>query len=177
MMQALADWSGDVASLIREMKRRADVRTDTELAKVLGVDQSTVSTWRRRGAIPEATLLSFERLNRDAKAGRVQRFYAARTVTIRVAEFMYERSRERGGRGDRWLAYSTLATAFESVQAAIEDSLAKLELTTKRWPMDLASDLINDVKYLGQVADWVEAAEFGDILGGIAHRPDQVILP
>ena len=161
----------------REMKRRAGVRTDTELAQVLRVDQSTVSTWRRRGAVPEATLLSFERLNLNARLDSVQRVYAARAVTMRVAEFMYERSRQRGGTGDRWLPYRTVATAFESVEAAIEASLIQLEADTKRWPLDLANDLMRDTGYLGQVADWIATLEFGDIIGGVTHRPRKAIIP
>lgn len=53
---------GAVSSTIHEMKRRARVDTDRELAAFLRRDQSAVSQWRRRGAIPEAIMLRFERL-------------------------------------------------------------------------------------------------------------------
>lgn len=56
--------SDDVATFIFEMKRRAKVRTDRELATLLGFAPSTVSSWRRRGHVPgQAILAFFEALN------------------------------------------------------------------------------------------------------------------
>lgn len=56
----LFSWSGDVSSLIREMKMRVGCEFDRELATFLGKGHTAIAQWRRRGAVPEAALLRLE---------------------------------------------------------------------------------------------------------------------
>ncbi len=49
-----------VDEAIRLMKLRAGVETDTDLGNFLGKAQSTVSTWRKRGRVPEAAIIRLE---------------------------------------------------------------------------------------------------------------------
>jgi hypothetical protein len=83
----LADWQGDVESLILEMKRRAGVSTDVELAVFLGVTQGAVANWRRRGAVPESTRLSFERQFAGEIDTPSMRALLARALALRLVQF------------------------------------------------------------------------------------------
>jgi DNA-binding transcriptional regulator YiaG len=159
-MQQLTEWQGEVDALLTEMKRRAGVSTDTELAKVLGTTQSNVSTWRRRGRVPQAVLLRFERLNLDANAWSEHRLLAARTVAIRVAERAHERSGRRGG-ASRWVFFTTVALVWDRLVATIAADLEKWERTHRRWPSDLASELLENDEYLDQIVDWVMSLSAG----------------
>jgi hypothetical protein len=53
-------------AIILAMKRRAGVETDSQLAAFLAKDQSAVSHWRKRGAVPESAILRLERLTAAA---------------------------------------------------------------------------------------------------------------
>lgn len=159
-MQSLIEWSGDVSSLLTEMKRRAGVSTDTELARAIGTSQSNVSTWRKRGAVPKAVLLKFERLDFASEASPGHRTMAARMIAIRAAEYAYERS----GAVSRTVFYMTVAGAWDFIVKAILADLEKKAAVTKRWPTDLAGELIEDERYLDGVADWVSSLSTAEML-------------
>lgn len=46
--------SGDVSETIENLRKWFGVNTDGELAKSLRLDPSSISNWRRRGAVPKA---------------------------------------------------------------------------------------------------------------------------
>lgn len=56
----LLNWPADVTALIREMKRRAGVESDQELALFLDKSRTAIAQWRRRGAVPEGAILRLE---------------------------------------------------------------------------------------------------------------------
>lgn len=68
----ITEVAADAPALITEMKRRAMVEQDAELAAFVGVGPSTVSKWRARCAVPVAVLLRFDRrLKAGHAAGRM----------------------------------------------------------------------------------------------------------
>lgn len=163
MAQPLTDWGGDVDSLLTEMKRRAGVNTDTELARIIGTSQSNVSTWRKRGAVPQSVLLKFERMNLSHDADPVHRTTAATMIAMRVAEFAFERSASKS----RTVFYMTVAGAWNLIVKTIIADLEKKEARTRRWPSDLAVELIEDAGYLAGLADWVMSLTIQDALASI----------
>lgn len=44
---------GDVSVYIQRLKAHHGVRTDEELARILGMSKQNIANWRRRGAVPE----------------------------------------------------------------------------------------------------------------------------
>lgn len=48
------------AEMIRAMKMRAGIETDTELAAFVSRSPSAVAQWRRKDTVPEAALVRFE---------------------------------------------------------------------------------------------------------------------
>lgn len=153
--QALTDWSGDTASLIAEMKRRAGVRTDRDLASFLGVAQSTVSHWRARGQVPASSVHRFERMLASGGGGAAVRIIAARMVAIRVAEFWYERSKVAGATGGRDLVYFAVAAGFPIICDAILEQLQKYEAATGKEPISAAEDLMRDAEFLKRLSKWI----------------------
>jgi hypothetical protein len=155
MQQALTEWGGDTASLIDEMKRRAGVRTDRDLASFLGVAQSTVSHWRVRGQVPMPSLLRFERMLESGGGGAALRSIAARMVAIRLAEFWYERSKVAGATGGRDLIYFSVAACFPIICDAIMEHLQKYESATGKDPVAAGEDVMRDEEYLKRLRKWV----------------------
>lgn len=166
MTQQLTDWLGDVESLITEMKRRARVNTDSELAEILLTTQSNVSTWRKRGSVPKAALLRFERLNLN-DAAPSHRILAARTVAIRAAEFSHQRAGNRGGKS-RIILYAVVASAWDMIIDAIAADLKKKEKATKLWPLEVADLMMDDERYLASLADWISGLPANEVLGALA---------
>ena len=152
--QALIGWEGSVASLILEMKRRANVTTDTQLADVLGLNQSTVSTWRRRGSVPEAVLLRFAAAANDYEH-RVSgwRYIAARAIALRVATFMDEQ--KSGTKESSWSTYQTVSMGFNSLVDAIYADLISVKELSEVTTFGLAERFINDESYLAKFASWM----------------------
>lgn len=62
--------------LIHALKAAFDVKTDVELARVLGVERSAIAQWKRRGGVPEKYL---GLLSPDLAGGpgRMAKFYNA----------------------------------------------------------------------------------------------------
>jgi len=171
MAQSLTEWLGDVESLLTEMKRRARVNTDSELAEVLSTTQSNVSTWRKRGAVPKAALLRFERLNIE-DATPTHRTMAARAIAIRAAEFAHQRAGGRGG-ASRTVLYGVVAGAWDTVVAAIAADLKRKEATTKLWPLQLAEGVMENEEYLAGIADWIASLSSTEVLKALALAPDK----
>ncbi len=153
--QALTEWPGDTASLIAEMKRRSGVRTDRDLASFLGVAQSTVSHWRARGQVPASSVHRFERMMASGGGGAAIRIIAARMVTIRVAEFWYERSKVAGAGGGRDLVYFAVAAGFPIICDAILEHLQKYEVATGKSAIEAAEDVMRDEEYLKRLSQWI----------------------
>jgi transcriptional regulator with XRE-family HTH domain len=149
------------------MKRRTATRTDTELANALGVHQSTISTWRRRSAVPEAALLQAERAGLDRQIDAVQKPVAALALAMRAAEALYQRQVDRGSPANRWLAYSAVATVLKEVIGATDESLRQISAQSGRWSLDLGSELIEDEAYLSKLVDWIDE-KWGGLTGADA---------
>lgn len=163
-MQALTVWPGDVDSLITEMKRRAGVRTDQELARFLGTAQSTVANWRKRGSVPNAALLSFDRAIDQHQEADSERMLAARVLALRLPELYHERLTTRGITRGRQFAYSVIAMSFAAIVAEVARRLALLEVKTDRRPNDLVNELVEDEFFLAQLLDWASEAPAIDLL-------------
>lgn len=162
-LQALADWPGDVASLVREMKRRAGVRTDHELATFLGAAQSTVANWKQRGAVPEAALLKFEEvLARRASSPNLRHLYA-RAVAMRIPEVWYKRVSSKSAAG-RHIPYLTIAMSFNSIVALIADDIGKYELQRGDSLGNIVTAMLDDEDYLSQIIDWLDHTPASEIM-------------
>ena len=48
--------SEDPEDVIAALRRRLNAKTDTELARKLGINKSTISTWKTRGSVPKRFL-------------------------------------------------------------------------------------------------------------------------
>jgi hypothetical protein len=149
---ALTDWPGDTASLIAEIKRRAGVGTDQDLARHLGVAQSTVAHWRARSRIPEATLLRIERLM-AAGSGFGGREVAATMVALRLPEFWFQRNAAEGLKAGRAVLYRHIAANFPALLHTISEQLRAYERETGQTALDLAPQLLADDAFLGHLVD------------------------
>ena len=156
-MQALTEWPGGVSSLITEMKRRAGVRTDMDLARFLGVAQSTVSHWRVRGRVSEPTLLRAERLFSAGGKPLADRMLAARMIALRVAEFWYQRAAATGAKGGRALFYRSVVRGFPAIIDAVYEQLGTYELQTGQTAWELAPHLLEDDRFIEQLVAFAKA--------------------
>lgn len=172
--QALLDWRGDVDALLTEMKRRAGVSTDTQLATALGRNQSAVSHWRRKGAVPESVLLGFDEALAKHRSDTTVRALAARAIAIRLADFMFQQNRERSPNAGRWIPHMTVALGFHSIVDAVCESLA--ELDNERSPTELAELLLEDHNYLAGLADWARSLPLGEAVSREARSPPAIEL-
>jgi len=163
MSQALTEWDGDVASLITEMKRRIAVSTDQELARAMGLGQSTVSNWRKRGAVPQSSLLQFERMVEDADGLSFKRSLAARCIAMRLPELWYQSIKDKHT-GGRYLWYAGIAYNLNAIVAEIARQMERLENTHKMPIDELARILIEDENFLNGVIKWVADMPMSDML-------------
>lgn len=175
--QALTDWSGDTPSLIAEMKRRAGVATDSELAGFMGVAQSTVSHWRNRGRIPESALLKFERIAVAGGEPSTARAMAARMVVMRVAEFWYQSALKAGAKGNRTIFYGSIAGSFHLIQDAVYDQLLKYEQQTSLSSSEVVGHLLDDEKFLEQVVNFAKEISMSAAMAREALSPPVVMRP
>lgn len=164
MTQDLFSWPGDVNSLITEMKRRACVRTDQELANFLGKAQSMVANWRKRGSVPDASLLSFEHaLKREAEVS-TGRLLAARILAFKLPEMLYRRYQERHGFDGRQFAYSVIAMYFSDIVEEIGRRLQVLESTTETDSKILVDELLESSPFCNELLDWISDRPALDLL-------------
>ncbi|MCF8504779.1 MAG: helix-turn-helix domain containing protein [Caulobacter sp.] len=154
--QALTSWSGDIPSLVAEMKRRAGVSTDRDLAAFLGVAQSTVSHWRQRGAVPESALLKFEALTQVGGEPAADRVWAARMVAMRLAEYWFQKVDGRGGIKGRWLTYLTVAGAFNLICDAVYYRLLLEAKRSKDEASVIAVRLMEDASFMDELVSWAQ---------------------
>lgn len=59
-------WTTTADAILDRLKSLKDLKTDTQLAEVLGVKRTVVSNWRHRGNVPLKPMLAFcekERIN------------------------------------------------------------------------------------------------------------------
>jgi hypothetical protein len=144
----LTGWDGDTDSLIAEMKRRAGVATDHNLARFLGVAQTTVSHWRVRMRIPEAALLRAERLLSAGGHAVTARMLAARMIALRLPEFWYLRASASGAKGGRAIFYRRVALALPKIIDAVYEQIGTYERETGQTPRDLAGLLLEDERFI-----------------------------
>lgn len=177
LTQSLTEWPGDTPSLIAEMKRRAGVRTDRDLATFMGVAQSTVSHWRARDQVPEATILRFEKLNLSSAAEPdSSRAMAARMVAIRLAEFWWSSLPGADMPERRFMVFGSVALTFHSITDAIYEHLIRFERETGMGEWEVASLMMDDDRFLAQVRDWVGSIPVGQGLKREAMSPPAVRL-
>lgn len=155
-MQPLSEFTGDVESLLTEMKRRAGVLTDTELAQVVGTSQSNISTWRKRGAVPKSALLRFDSLDLDTwRSGSY--IHAARMVALRVGEFWYGQYVKNGATAGRWLPYSTVAMALPAIVERVAKDIRAKVVNEGMTALEHGVELVEDEAYLRDLVEWVRA--------------------
>lgn len=153
-MQPITDFTGDIESVLTEMKRRAGVQTDTELAQAIGTSQSNISTWRKRGAVPKAALLRFDNLDLDSwRSGNY--IHAARMVALRVGEFWYGQYVESGAAAGRWLPYATVATALPAIVERVAQDIRSKVAAEGMTALEHSIELIENEAYLGELVGWL----------------------
>lgn len=177
LTQTLTDWTGDTPSLIAEMKRRAGVRTDRDLATFMGVAQSTVSHWRTRDHVTEAAILRFEKLlAANSVEPDASRAIAARMVAIRVADYWYSTFDGASAPGRRLVVFGTVAGAFHSITDQIYENLLKHERLSGLDAWEVADRMIEDDRFLQQVTDWIGSISLAAGLRREAMSPPSVRL-
>lgn len=162
--QALTEWEGDVASLIAEMKRRAGATTDHELAGFMKGAQSTVSHWRKRGAIPEAAILRFERALEAPRDTEFARSLAARTIALRLPELNHQRLKDKGIEAGRRLSHGVISLSFNAIVAEIAGHMKRFQDETGLSLEELTAALIEDEKFLNGVLEWVGNSSAADMV-------------
>jgi hypothetical protein len=150
---ALTEWDGDVAALMAEMKRRAGVATDRDLAKFMGVAQATVSYWRTRGEVPQSAILKFEHLLATGGQQMAERQAAARAIALRVPEFWYQRALAEGVTSGRSIFYRAASEAFQILVDAAATQLEAHEQQTGQGPWELAAQLMDDERLLTRLIE------------------------
>lgn len=163
MTQPLSEWSGDVDSLIVEMRRRAGVRTDQELAKFMGVAQSTVSNWRKRSSVPSSAILKFEFAIAEPRDMDFARLLAARGIAMRLPEILHQRMVKAGAVG-RYLSYVMVAGTLDGIAKEIVRQIERLQNETGFSVDELGPRLIEDDVFLNGLADWVSEASMAEML-------------
>lgn len=162
-MQPLTGWTGDIASLLREMKARAGVKTDLALAQFMGLAQSTVANWRQRGAVPEAALLAFEERLATSSPSPTLRALFARAVALRVPELWLARMNTEHPQA-RETAYLSVATCFNAMVEAARRNIEKIEVETGLTTAEVGRKLINDDIFLNGMVDWMEGVSAAEML-------------
>jgi hypothetical protein len=150
----LTDWNGDSDSLIVEMKRRAGVRTDGELATRLGLSQSAVAHWRRRKAVPQSALLSFERLGSQDADYPNYRIMCARALAMRLAEYDYQKLKNQKSMAGRKFSYTLQAMQLDIVS---DECCRQLKLVETKFGIDADQALgllIEDEVFLSGLSEW-----------------------
>lgn len=152
----LADWQGDVDSLIVELKRRAGVGTDYELAVFLGVTQGAVANWRRRGAVPESTRLSLERVFAKELETPNLRALLARALVMRLVHFDADECENKSyaeGFEDVYLRHAgQLDIVADECYEKIEETEKHLGLSTEAAYLELSED----VNFLAELSAWAK---------------------
>lgn len=141
---ALTEWDGDVAALMAEMKRRAGVTTDRDLARFMGAGQATVSYWRTRGEVPQSAILKFEHMLAAGGQPMAERQAAARAIALRAPEFWYQRALAEGVKGGRTVFYRAASESFQILVDSAAAQLEAYERQTGQGPWELAAQLIED---------------------------------
>lgn len=153
-MQPVTELAGDIEFVLTEMKRRAGVLTDTELAQAIGTSQSNISTWRKRGAVPKSALLRFESLDLDTwRSGNY--VHAARMVALRLGEFWYGEYVRNGATAGRWLPYSTVAIALPAIVERIAKDIRAKVSTEGMTALEHGVELVENEAYLRDLVEWV----------------------
>lgn len=163
MTQPLSEWPGDTDSLIVEMRRRAGVRTDQELAKFMGVAQSTVSNWRKRSSVPTSAILKFEFASAEPRDMDFARLLAARAIAMRLPEILHRRM-EKGGAIGRYLSYAMVAGTLDGISKEIIRQIERLQSQTGLSVDELGPRLIEDDVFLNGLADWVSGASMAEMV-------------
>lgn len=161
--QPLTDWQGDVASLIGEMKRRAGVGTDQELAHFMGSAQSTVANWRKRKRVPEAALLRYERALADSSDDSSARTVFARCVALRLPELWFQGMRSENR--SREVPYLTVSMTINAITNEVSRNMVRLEKERGLSPNEAMKVLLEDEHFLTGLLDWVREASMSEILG------------
>lgn len=139
---SLFEYAGDAEALIREMKRRADVSTDSELAKFIGIGQSAVAKWRGRRAVPDAAILRFESQIDERQTFPNERALLARALAMRLAEYDYDRLKKSGSSATKMMVYAVHAGRLDLVADFCFEQLEDAERQFNVSPQAAASMLI-----------------------------------
>lgn len=117
---------------IEDLRKTFDAETDDALAKALGVGRSTVTSWRRRGRVPERygqlanvpATASFGQRLRLLRGDRSQERFAEVLGVTRAALANYEIGRTTPHRSlqDRLLLIAAGDGDYSGVLASVEDS-------------------------------------------------------
>ncbi|MGB7373573.1 hypothetical protein [Pontixanthobacter sp.] len=159
----MIDFVGEVEDVINEMKLRALVATDTELASALGTTQSNVSTWRKRGAVPKSTLLKFEQIIAE-RVNESLLHVASRMVAYRLAEYWISGLTGPAANEKRWVVTTCLAYGHFALIRAIEHNIESEFLRTGLPYMEIAAGYIKEEAFLNKLKEWMQKQSFDEIL-------------
>lgn len=160
----LADWQGDVESLIVEMKRRAGVSTDVELAVFLGVTQGAVANWRRRGAVPESTRLSLERQFADELDIPSMRALLARALAMRLVHFDAEACEGKSYADGFEDAYLRHASQLDIVADECFEKIEETERYRGKSPEEAYLELSGNADFFAQLSAWAKEISLFQVL-------------
>ena len=183
---SLFGFAGDADALIREMKRRADVATDTELANFIGIGQSAVAKWRVRGAVPDPAILRFESQLEERQTFPSERALLARALAMRLAEYDYDRLKKTGSSATKMMVYAVHAGRLDFVADFCFEQLEEVERQFNISPQAAASMLIEHNEFYEEllviaasipVSQVLERQEFSDIKFTRHHRHGRPVSP
>ena len=150
--RSLFDLARDAEALIREMKRRAEVATDTELASFIGIGQSAVAKWRGRGAVPDAAILRFESQLEERHTFPNERALLARALAMRLAEYDYDRLKRSGSPATKMMVYAVHAGRLDMVADFCFEQLEEVERQFNISPQAAASMLMDHDEFFGELS-------------------------
>lgn len=153
------------------MKRRAGVSTDSELAGVVGLGQSAVANWRRRGKIPEAALIRFEtELERLGHDDGLRLIYA-KAVALRLPEWWYQKlKRQSDAKPSREVCYFTVATALPLITKEIARQMAAIEQSRGLETATVSMQLLEDDRFLSGLLDWLNSISAGEVFAALMDQ-------
>ena len=149
---SLFNFAGDADVPIREMKRRADVATDTELANFIGIGQSAIAKWRGRGAVPDPAILRFESQIEERQAFPNERALLARALAMRLAEYDYDRLKKSGSSATKMMVYAIHAGRLDLVADFCFEQLEDVERQFNISPQAAANMLIEHTEFYDELS-------------------------
>lgn len=124
-----------VNDVLERMREALGVKNDVELADALGVSKSTISSWKKRGAVPlekclavsQATMCSLEVILHGS--GGVRTHDVSDDFVYPILFYIYEHCRENLLYGDKWGSCQWWGRVFPHLKQHYEYELFQIAET------------------------------------------------